>query len=48
MQKRRIVVGDIDSFMLNREIFSRLDREFRNDKMVGRSSREPVGCKGWV
>lgn len=47
MQKHRIVVGDIDSFMLNREIFSRLDREsLEATKWLAEVLGEPIGCKG--
>jgi ribonucleoside-diphosphate reductase alpha chain len=47
MQKRRIVIGDIDSFALNGEIFSRLNRDsLEASQWLAEVLGEPEGCKG--
>ena len=47
MQKRMYVVGDMDCFMLNHEIFSRIDREsLEATKWLATVLGEPVGCVG--
>lgn len=47
MQRKRIVIGDMDSFILNDEIFSLLDRESRAaTEWLGSVLGVPKGCQG--
>lgn len=47
LQKKRIVVGDMDSFIINKEIFSRLNRDsLEASKWLAEVVGEPEGCKG--
>lgn len=47
MQKKSIVVGDMDSFILNDAIFSRLDQESQvATEWLASVVGEPDGCKG--
>lgn len=46
-QKKRIVVGDMNSIFLNNQIFSKLDRESRfATEWLAEVLGEPEGCKG--
>jgi ribonucleoside-diphosphate reductase alpha chain len=47
LQKKRIVVGDLDSFILNEEIFSRIGNESKEVSVwLASVLGEPEGCKG--
>lgn len=47
LQMERIVVGSMESFWINEEIFSRLDRESRaTTEWLAQVLGEPEGCKG--
>jgi ribonucleoside-diphosphate reductase alpha chain len=47
MQRRRIIIGDMDSFILNGEIFSHLNKEsLVASNWLAKVLGEPIGCKG--
>lgn len=47
MQKERVVIGSLESFWLNDEIFSRLDRDSREaTQWLAEVLGEPLGCQG--
>lgn len=47
MQMKNIVIGDVDSFLLNDEIFSHLDKQSLDaSKWLAKVLGEPVGCTG--
>ncbi len=47
MQKKRIVIGDMESFHLNGEIFRHLDEESKKaTQWLAKVLGEPEGCKG--
>lgn len=47
MQKERIVIGDIDSFILNGEIFSHINKQSKEASVwLAVVLGEPEGCKG--
>lgn len=48
MQKRRIIIGSVESFMLDHEIFSKLDLDSKlTTQWLATVLGEPDGCKGF-